>query len=56
MENSKKKIKIYNVWGPTETSIVNSMHLVTKKDLKNLNLSIGVSTNKMKLSIINRKN
>ncbi|MBB44395.1 MAG: hypothetical protein CMM44_11635 [Rhodospirillaceae bacterium] len=54
-KNSKKKIKIYNVWGPTETSIVNSMHLVTKKDLKNLNLSIGASTNKMKLSIINRK-
>ena len=31
-----KKIEIYNVWGPTETSIVNTMHKLNNKNLKEL--------------------
>jgi amino acid adenylation domain-containing protein len=29
-------VRVYNVWGPTETSIVNTMHLVTDSDKENL--------------------
>ena len=33
-KKTKKKIEIFNVWGPTETSIVNSMYKITKTDQK----------------------
>jgi len=29
------KLEIYNVWGPTETSIVNTMHKISVNDIKN---------------------
>lgn len=31
------EVQIFNVWGPTETSIVNTMHLVSEADLTILN-------------------
>ena len=52
-------ISILNVWGPTETSIVNSMHLITSKDFKDLKsnklISIGRSTKRMQISLINKR-
>lgn len=52
----QKKIKILNVWGPTETSIVNTMHFLTSKDYKNLkknkNIPIGKSHKLMPIKII----
>lgn len=35
-KESFNDIKIYNVWGPTETSIVNTMHLISEEDIPNL--------------------
>lgn len=56
---NNEKIKIFNVWGPTETSIVNSMHLIDSKDKKNINnykyMSVGVSTKRMEIKLIKRK-
>jgi len=34
---ARPRIEIYNVWGPTETSIVNTMHRVTEADMPLLN-------------------
>ena len=52
------KIKIYNVWGPTETSIVNSMYLINKDDQKEfkklISMPVGESTKRMEISIIKR--
>lgn len=52
----QKKIKIFNVWGPTETSIVNTMHVLTTKDYKNLkknkNIPIGKSHKLMPIKLI----
>ena len=54
------KISIYNVWGPTETSIVNSMHKITKRDFKRIQdgdyTSIGKSHPLMELKLLNSKN
>ena len=38
------ELSIYNVWGPTETSIVNTMHRITEDDIRLLtqNLSVPV--------------
>ena len=33
---SLPSVKIFNVWGPTESSIVNTMHLITENDLPRL--------------------
>ena len=33
---SLSHIDIYNVWGPTETTIVNTMHKITDRDVSNL--------------------
>ena len=50
-----KELNIYNVWGPTETSIVNSAHLINVGDEKLLqegkSPSIGKSTSRMKIEI-----
>jgi acyl-CoA synthetase (AMP-forming)/AMP-acid ligase II len=47
------ELQIYNVWGPTETSIVNSAHKVTTEDIVRLRankpISIGKSTAEMKI-------
>jgi len=56
--DNNKNIKIYNVWGPTETSIVNSMHLISKDDYINIkklaSMPVGVSTKRMEITIIKR--
>ena len=55
-------VEIYNVWGPTETSIVNTMYLITEKDRGYLNdrksPSVGFSHPKMSFFLVdeNRKN
>ena len=54
------KISIYNVWGPTETSIVNTMHKITKRDFGKIKrgdyASIGKSHPLMPLVLYNTKN
>ena len=54
------KISIYNVWGPTETSIVNTMYKISKSDYakmkKGLYPSIGKSHSLMPLVLLNSKN
>ena len=55
-------VKVYNVWGPTETSIVNTMYLITEKDRGYLNdgksPSVGFSHPKMSFFLVDesRKN
>lgn len=49
-------IELFNVWGPTETSIVNTMHKVTEKDVKMLEsgqcVSVGTSHALMEFLLI----
>lgn len=35
-QNAFDQFELYNVWGPTETSIVNTMHLVNESDIAGL--------------------
>ena len=55
----KKQIAIFNVWGPTETSIVNTMYRVKKKDIKNIlngkSIPVGKSHPLMELKILKDK-
>lgn len=55
----QKKTEIFNVWGPTETSIVNTMHKLIKKDFKNLSknksLPVGKSDKLMEVKIYSKK-
>lgn len=48
-------IEMYNVWGPTETTIVNTAHKITSFDINRLknkkNISIGQSTKEMQIII-----
>jgi acyl-CoA synthetase (AMP-forming)/AMP-acid ligase II len=48
-------IEIYNVWGPTETTIVNTAHKITATDIDRLNnqenISIGQSSEEMQIII-----
>lgn len=57
--NNQKKIDIYNVWGPTETSIVNSMYRITKKDQKELlegkSIPVGESHRLMNINILDKR-
>jgi len=50
-------VEIYNVWGPTETSIVNTMHLINVKDLEKLKRgespSVGKAHSRMRFYIVN---
>ncbi len=50
-------IDIFNVWGPTETSIVNTMYLISDKDKGSLRLgrsaSVGLPHSRMKFIILN---
>jgi acyl-coenzyme A synthetase/AMP-(fatty) acid ligase len=58
-KKNHKTIDIFNVWGPTETSIVNSMHLIRKNELKiiekKMQVPIGKSTQRMKIKIYHNK-
>ena len=53
-------IEIYNVWGPTETTIVNTAHLVGSEDRNQLQqglpISIGRSTPRMRIRIMETDN
>ena len=53
-------LDIYNSWGPTETTIINSIHKITKNDIKILNKgnypSIGKPDSLMPFFLINDKN
>lgn len=55
----KRKITIFNVWGPTETSIVNTMYKIKKKDIKNIfngkSIPVGKSHPLMELKILKNK-
>ena len=55
----KKKITIFNVWGPTETSIVNTMYKIKKKDIKSISsgksIPVGKSHPLMELKIFKNK-
>jgi len=54
------ELEIYNVWGPTETSIVNTAHLIDREDMDRLKngkpISIGKSTPKMEVIICDSSN
>jgi acyl-coenzyme A synthetase/AMP-(fatty) acid ligase len=53
-------LEVFNVWGPTETTIVNTMHKVQKSDLLRLNdgkpISVGTSSEMMPIFIVNPEN
>ena len=53
------KVDIFNVWGPTETSIVNTMYKVLNKDIKLLSngksIPVGRPHPLMKLKILKDK-
>jgi acyl-coenzyme A synthetase/AMP-(fatty) acid ligase len=54
---SHPKLEVFNVWGPTETTIVNTMHRVLKSDIFRLNegkpISVGTSSELMPIAIVN---
>ena len=54
-----EKIEIFNVWGPTETSIVNTMHKINKRNLYDLtkgkSLPVGISDKMMEVKIYAKK-
>lgn len=58
-KNNQPKIDVFNVWGPTETSIVNTMYKIKKKDLKILSkgksIPVGKSHKMMELRIMKNK-
>ena len=60
MGKKYKKIEIFNVWGPTETSIVNTMHKINKENLndliKNKSLPVGTSDKRMEIKIYSKNN
>jgi acyl-coenzyme A synthetase/AMP-(fatty) acid ligase len=55
----QKKIKIFNGWGPTETSILNSFHLIKRVDIKELKKGqpapVGKSHKLMRICILGNK-
>ena len=55
----QKKTEIYNVWGPTETSIVNTMHRINKKSIEEIidgkSIPVGKSHPLMELKILKNK-
>ena len=59
--NHMPKLSIWNVWGPTETSIVNTMHKVSNLDIEkamveNKAISIGRMDNElMKCIVVNQQ-
>ena len=54
---SHPELEVFNVWGPTETTIVNTMHRVQKSDIFRLNegkpISVGTSSEMMPIVIVN---
>ena len=58
-KTNQPKTEIFNVWGPTETSIVNTMYKIQKKDIRILkegkSIPVGKSHPMMKLKILKNK-
>ena len=58
-KKNQKNISILNVWGPTETSIVNTMYKIQNKDLKSISLGksipVGKSDAQMQIKILDNK-
>jgi amino acid adenylation domain-containing protein len=56
---ARPDVEIYNVWGPTETSIVNTMHLVSGADEIDLrsgrHAPVGRSHPRMEVAIVNEE-
>ena len=56
---NQSKVEVFNVWGPTETSIVNTMYKISRKDLNRLNngksIPVGKSHRLMKLRILKKR-
>jgi len=54
---SHPNLEVFNVWGPTETTIVNTMHRIQKSDIPRLNdgkpISVGTSSEMMPIVIVN---
>jgi acyl-CoA synthetase (AMP-forming)/AMP-acid ligase II len=53
-------LKVFNIWGPTETTIINTCHLVTNKDIellmeKNL-VPVGTPSSRMPLLVASPEN
>lgn len=53
-------LKVYNIWGPTETTIINTCHLITDEDIellqeKNL-VPVGTPSSRMPLLIASLEN
>jgi len=50
-----KNVELFNVWGPTETTIINTAHKITKSDIDRLHsqksISIGTSSKEMQIII-----
>jgi acyl-coenzyme A synthetase/AMP-(fatty) acid ligase len=57
---AREKTQIFNAWGPTETSIVNTFHLVGKSDIPSLRLGhhlpVGKAHERMPFEIVDEKN
>ncbi len=58
-KKNHSKINIFNVWGPTETSIVNTMYKISKEDFNSLHqgksIPVGKSHRLMELKIMRNK-
>ena len=58
-KKNQKNIDIFNVWGPTETSIVNTMYKIRKRDLSSISMGksipVGKSDPQMKIKILKGK-
>lgn len=58
---NQTECKLYNVWGPSETSVVNSSYLVSKNDIEFIEaglsnvLPIGFSTDRMPVKVLNEQ-
>jgi amino acid adenylation domain-containing protein len=57
--DKRSQVEVLNVWGPTESSVVNTMHSVTKSDRKLLEKgkcpSVGKAHPRMEITIVNEK-
>lgn len=58
--NNNKSLKIYNIWGPTETTIINTCHLVSIDDMKLLHeknlVPVGKASARMQIIVCDVEN
>ena len=57
--SNQKKIDIFNVWGPTETSIVNTMYKIKENDMNSISngnsIPVGKAHPRMEIKILKNK-